>query len=140
MRASGKRSERRSDAAGHNLSDRGLTLGQRLRRSSFFQEAFKQKRQFVGAHVVLWLRSGDEANRRLGVVASKRTFPEAVDRNRAKRLMREAFRLLRDRVECRDDVVLLARRRLVRIKRPALDRELRYLFRKAGIWRESDAR
>jgi len=135
MCASGEVHQRRSDVAVEpTIVDRGLKTAQRLRRSVHFQEAFEQKRQFVGAHSILWLRSGEDSELRLGVVASKRTFPRAVDRARVKRLMRESFRLIRHRLSGTDDVVLLARRRLLGVKREAMDRELRYLCRKAGIW------
>lgn len=47
---------------------------------------------------------------RLGIIASKRIAPRAVDRNRAKRLVREAFRSLRHGLGGRDVVVQLRRR------------------------------
>lgn len=46
---------------------------------------------------------------RIGIIASKRVAPRAVDRNRAKRLVREVFRKLRHRLEGVDVVVELRR-------------------------------
>lgn len=46
---------------------------------------------------------------RLGIIASKRVASKAVDRNRAKRLVREVFRKLRHRLRGVDLVVELRR-------------------------------
>ena len=43
---------------------------------------------------VAWRRESDDADRLAGVVVSRKTFSRAVARNRAKRLLREAYRLL----------------------------------------------
>ena len=83
--------------------------------------------------MVLWLRPGEDASLRLGVVASKRTFRRAVDRARAKRLLREAFRLNRHQLSGAYDIVLLARRRILEVKRFAVDRDLMILAERAGI-------
>ncbi|MFZ2542326.1 MAG: ribonuclease P protein component [Gallionella sp.] len=48
-------------------------------------------------------------NARLGIIASKRMFPRAVDRNRVKREIREAFRQHSIKTQ-RIDVVVLVRR------------------------------
>lgn len=42
---------------------------------------------------------------RLGVVAGRHAWPRAVDRNRFRRLVREAFRLLQHRLQQRDYIV-----------------------------------
>lgn len=54
---------------------------------------FDRGRARRGRLLVAWHLAADDADRLAGVVVSKRTFHDAVDRNRAKRLMREAYRL-----------------------------------------------
>ena len=49
---------------------------------------------------------------RLGIVVAKKQLAKAVDRNRAKRLLREAFRAVGPEVPAGWDVVLVARRSL----------------------------
>lgn len=87
--------------------------------------------------MVLWIRRMPDAGRRLGVVASKRTFHLATERNRAKRLLREAFRLQRHRLAEDVDVVLLGRRSLLRAKRQEAEQDLLRLWRKTGILADS---
>ena len=48
-------------------------------------------------------------NARLGIVASKKLLPNAVDRNRAKRIIREVFRRHHIKL-CNLDVVVMVRR------------------------------
>ena len=69
----------------------------------------------------------------LGVVTAKRTLRLAVERSRARRLMREAFRLERPRLAAGFDLVLVARQRLAGATCQAARRDLLWLCRKAGL-------
>jgi len=51
---------------------------------------------------------------RLGIIAAKKQLPLAVDRNRAKRLVKEAFRACHEGFPFGWDVVVVVRRSLIR--------------------------
>ena len=82
--------------------------------------------------MVLWLREGEGASLRLGVVASRKVG-HAVQRARAKRLLREAYRRNRHRFSGLCDVVLIARRSLLDATWEEVVEELLELAGKAGI-------
>ena len=105
----------------------------RLTRESEFQETFDAAESQPGRTLVLWVRRQPDAARRLGVVASKRTFHFAVERNRAKRLLREAFRLQRDRLAPSVDIVLLGRRSILKATRQDVEKDLLKTLSKAGL-------
>lgn len=85
----------------------------RLCLSRDFKRVFECKRSIVGKTMVIWVGAGEGISSRMGVVASKRTFRRAVDRNRAKRLIREAFRLERHELTGVSDLVIVARHRIL---------------------------
>jgi ribonuclease P protein component len=112
--------------------NRNLRRRQRLTRSALFGEAYAQGRRFVGRFMVLWLREAEDAALRLGVVAGRKVG-EAVVRNRAKRRLREAFRLNRQRLHGKADVILIARRTVVNATWQELESELLRLAAEAGL-------
>ena len=59
-----------------------------------YKRIFDRGRSIKGRLLVAWHLESPDADRMAGVVVSKKSFHDAVDRNRAKRLLREAFRLL----------------------------------------------
>lgn len=89
---------------------RSLPKAERLRSSQAFRAVFQGGQSFHGSLLVLFLLKQPEAPRRFGVVAGRRVG-NAVRRNRAKRLLREAYRALRNELPDKGiEMVLVARR------------------------------
>ncbi len=105
----------------------------RLLLNNDFQMVFANKTNLVGKYMVIWFADGTkDAGLRLGVVASKRTFRRAVDRNRAKRLLRESFRLNRSNFNIDRNLVIVARRRILNVKCQDVEQELLRLLNVAS--------
>ena len=85
----------------------------RLSRSADFQRVYRQGDSISSRHFVLYAFPRDEgeaaADVRLGVSVGRRVGG-AVERNRVKRLLREAFWALPERVSDSHDYVVVARR------------------------------
>jgi len=118
------------------VTGKTISKKQRLIKASLFREAFAQKKRFVGRYMVLWLRAGEGASRRLGVISSKKVSKRAVDRNLARRRLREAFRLLREELHGDVDIVIIARRNILGATQAGVEAELRRLASKAGLLEE----
>ena len=110
-----------------------LSKKQRLTKASLFREAFAQKRSYVGRLMVLWLREGEGASLRLGVVTSKKVSNRAVDRNLGRRRLREAFRANRSKFSGDVDVVIIARRNILKATPAEVEAELLWLASKTGL-------
>ena len=117
------------------MSGPDYRLGQRQRvvDRRVFEQTFEQGVRFAGRLQVLWVRRGEGASLRLGVVASKRTFHRAVDRNRARRLLRESYRLNRHRLKDDADVILVARAAIRQCVFSDVVRDFLSLAGKAGL-------
>ena len=81
--------------------------------------------------MVLWSRSGEGADRCLGVVASKKVG-NSVARSRAKRRLREWFRQNRYRITGSEDVILVARYRILKATQAEIDADAEDVFSRAG--------
>ena len=105
--------------------------------TSKYKAVFAEKRSFYGQTLTIWVARMPDAGRRAGVIVSKRNFHRAVDRNRAKRLMREAFRLCRHRLEPGVDVILIARSGIAGKKCPDVMRDLERVCCRARVWQRT---
>jgi len=114
--------------------DYKLSREQRLTSSKLLKETFEQGHSIAGRLMVMWLREGNDASLRLGVAVG-RSIGGAVQRNRAKRRLKEAFRLNRSRLHGKYDIVLMARVRLNKASWDEVQLELIDLAGKAGIFK-----
>jgi len=119
--------------------NRRLSRNQRLTRATLFKEAYAQRRRYVGRTMILWLRRGEDAALRLGVVASRKTG-NAVARNRAKRRLREVFRLNRHRFHGNVDIILIARRAILQATWKDLEQDLLSLADGAGLFSATEGK
>ena len=101
----------------------------RLRARREFQTVYAEGQRYDGRLLAAFLRVNESTEHRLGVTASSKAIGKSVDRNRAKRLLRELFRRSAgdlNRLQQNYDWVLNAKRSLL-----ASNEELRFReFRK----------
>lgn len=73
----------------------GLPKAEKLKSRKEIDALFAGKRRFPVYPLQVWysVKTGSEPGIQIGVTCSKRNFNRAVDRNRVKRLIREAYRL-----------------------------------------------
>jgi len=64
-----------------------------LRRSSDFQAVYQRGRRYEGVLVTAFVLPNQLTHNRFGITASRKAVGNAVQRNRARRLLRESFRL-----------------------------------------------
>jgi ribonuclease P protein component len=111
--------QRSQSIDGQTLLDFRLPKDNRLRKPAEFRLVYERGKRFDGRFVTVFIVPSETVFQRLGITASKKISNKAHDRNRAKRLLREAFRLSRaelDELDTKFDWVLNARRSLLKVK------------------------
>ena len=108
----------------------------RLKKRWEFQRAYQKGRKYLNRYFVIYvfarLEDGPASGARLGITASKKVG-KSVQRNRVKRLIREAFRALRPRIHPHYDIVVVGRTPACTLTCQEAQRGLSSIFRRAAI-------
>lgn len=112
-----------------------LPKGARLRAPAQFRANYEAGRRFDGSLMTAFVKANDVGGHRLGITASRKMARSAVERNRAKRLLRESFRLSGAQLEGLTrgyDWVLNARRSLLKVKVASALKEFQSIVARVG--------
>jgi ribonuclease P protein component len=115
-----------------------LRLGRatRLAQSRDFARIRQQgERLALGCLIANWSKLPAGAASRLGVVTSKK-IGDAPDRSRARRLLRESFRLHQHEFSQPVDLVLVARNSIAGKNFAGVEIDFLAALRRAGLWRD----
>lgn len=104
-------------------------------RNNDFRRIYARGKSYVFPLVVVYALKNRTKNVRVGITTSKKVG-NAVQRNRSRRVIREAFRALAPRVRPGFDLVLVARGKTPYVKSTDVRRQLERQLQAAGLLRE----
>ena len=103
-----------------------------LRRKSDFSTIYNKGKSVGDRYVVLFYRKNNLPYNRIAYLASKKVG-NAVKRNRARRLMKESFRLKKMEIPTGYDLIFIARNTITNRKCAEVKKSLESAFRRTGV-------
>lgn len=100
-----------------------------------FRRLYRNGKSVVTPLFVLYLRKNGGDVNRLGITTSK-TVGKAVQRNRCRRVLKEAYRLLEPELKTGYDIVLVARTRTGQVAMNAVKDLLKTVLQRQGATKE----
>lgn len=97
-----------------------------------FQRIYHRGKSFVSPVLVTYVLKNRSGNVRIGITTSKKTG-NAVKRNRSRRIIREAFRMLAPQVKPGFDFVFVSRGKTPFVKSTDVVRAMAQELRNAGV-------
>lgn len=109
-----------------------MNSNETLKLNKDFKRLYYRGKCVVARSVVIYTQKNRLGRNRLGLTCGK-TIGKAVQRNRAKRLMRESYRLLGGNLKQGYDIVIIARTRILGKKCYDVLKDVRYAFSKQDM-------
>lgn len=105
-----------------------------LRKKSDFSSIYNKGKSVGDRFVVLFYRQNHLPYNRTGFLASKKVG-NSVKRNRARRLMKESYRTIKNNLPPGYDFIIIARNTISERKCADVEKSLKSAFRKAGVYK-----
>ncbi len=109
-----------------------MNSAETLKLNKEFKRLYYRGKSIATRSVVVSVLKNNRSKNRIGLTCGK-VIGKAVARNRAKRLMRESYRLLKPRLLSGYDIVLIARCGISGKKCEEVTRDMRYAFSKLDM-------
>lgn len=103
-----------------------------LKLNKDFRRLYSRGKHFAGGYVVVYAMKNRLEINRLGLTAGK-SVGNAVKRNRVKRLIRESYRAVEDKLSTGYDFVIVARGRMVGKTLKEVSKDMNYVLKKMEL-------
>ncbi len=103
-----------------------------LRKQADFDAVYKRGRSVGDKYVVIFYLKNGLDHTRTGFLASKKVG-NSVKRNRARRLMRESYRQIKDKIPQGYDIILIARNTITDRSFMEVDNSIVHALRRTGL-------
>lgn len=110
-----------------------------LKTNSDFRRAYARGKSYTNPALVMYVRKNRAGSCRIGITASKK-IGNAVQRNRARRVIREAFRQIKLPLRGNYDVVFVARTKTVYKKSTDIYNVMLPMLIEAGVVKNEELR
>lgn len=108
-----------------------------LKENYDFRRIYHRGISFVAPMCVIYSAKGRKNRLRLGITVSKK-LGGAVERNRAKRVIRAAFRMCAQNIAPGNDFVIVARTKILTVKSTDVAVYLKKQLKNSGLWCENE--
>ncbi len=103
-----------------------------LRRNDDFASIYKKGKSVGDRYIVLFYKKNNLSYNRIAFLASKKVG-NSVERNRARRLMKENYRFIKSSIKCGYDIIFIARNTINGKKAYDVDKSMKNALSKAKL-------
>ena len=109
-----------------------MKYSESLKKNKDFQYIYRKGKSYANKYLVMYVLENGTSQNRLGISVSKKVGNSVV-RNRARRLMKESYRQIFERLAVGYDIIFIARKTIVNLKCADVKKSIEAATRRSGI-------